>query len=59
MICRGGMDVLFNSRKRIDLDINISTVGELITYLRDHELSERASLFVDGNNLFLLFIHLT
>lgn len=51
MMRRGGMDVLFNGRKRIDIDASISTVGELITYLRDNELSERASLFVDGNNL--------
>ena len=56
---RGGMDVLFNGRKRIDLDIGISTVGELITYLRDHELSERASLFVDGSSLFPFSILLT
>ena len=56
---RGGMDVLFNGRKRIDLDIVISTVGELISYLRVDVLSVRASLFVDGISLFPFSILLT
>lgn len=45
------MDVLFNNRKTIVLDESLSTVQDLIIYLKDKELSERAELFVDGTNL--------
>ena len=51
LINRGGMDVLFNNRKTIVLDESLSTVQDLIIYLKDKELSERAELFVDGTNL--------
>ncbi|KAK8804370.1 hypothetical protein WA588_004585 [Blastocystis sp. NMH] len=47
----GGMDVLFNGRKRIELDVPLTTVHDLILYLRDKELSERGDLFVDGDSL--------
>ena len=45
------MDVLFNGRKRIELDVPLTTVYDLILYLRDKELSERGDLFVDGDSL--------
>ena len=48
------MEVLFGGRKRIDLETELSTVQELIIYLKDHELSERAELFVDGESLYFL-----
>ena len=48
------MDVLFNGRKRLELDVALTTVRDLILYLRDKELSERGDLFVDGNSLYSL-----
>lgn len=45
------MDVLFNGRKRIELDVPLTTVHDLILYLLDKELSERGDLFVDGDSL--------
>ena len=45
------MDVLFNGRKRIELDVPLTTVYDLILYLRDKELSERGDQFVDGDSL--------
>lgn len=49
------MDVLFNGRKRIELDVALTTVRDLILYLRDKELCERGDLFVDGDSLYRLF----
>ena len=48
------MDVLFGGRKRIELDVSLTTVRDLILYLRDKELSERGDLFVDGDSLYCL-----
>lgn len=45
------MDILFNNRKRIELATVPKTVNELITYLKEKELSERPELFVDGDRL--------
>lgn len=45
------MEVLFGGRKHIDLEAELSTVQDLITYLKANELSERAELFVDGDCL--------
>ena len=49
--CRGGMDILFKNRKTIEIDCPFQTVQDLIIYLKDKELSERAELFVDGDEL--------
>ena len=40
------MDVLFSGQKRLEEDIQ-----DLIIYLKDNKLSERAELFVDGAHL--------
>ena len=51
------MDVLFNGRKRIELDVPLTTVhnDNLIRhgkcFFLDKELSERGDLFVDGDSL--------
>ncbi|KAM7458798.1 hypothetical protein BLSTO_00446 [Blastocystis sp. subtype 1] len=47
----GGMDILFHNRKKIELATVPKTVNELITYLKEKELSERPELFVDGDRL--------
>lgn len=49
---RGGMDVLFNNRKKLDLNSTFQTIQDLILYLKENELSERVELFVDGNELY-------
>ena len=46
--------MLFGGRKQIDLEAELSTVQELILYLKDNELSERAELFIDGESLYFL-----
>ena len=46
--------MLFGGRKQIDLEAELSTVQELIIYLKDNELSERAELFIDGESLYFL-----
>lgn len=51
MTCRGGMDVLFGGRQKLDLDVSLKTIEELIVYLKEKELSEREELFVEGTNL--------
>lgn len=51
LICRGGMDVLFGGRQKLDLDVSLKTIEELIVYLKEKELSEREELFVEGANL--------
>lgn len=43
---------MFNGRKRIELDVPLKTVHDLILYLRDRELCERRDLFVDGDSLY-------
>ena len=45
------MDILFKNRKTIEIDCPFQTVQDLIIYLKDKELSERAELFVDGDEL--------
>ena len=51
LTCRGGMDVLFGGRQKLDLDVSLKTIEELIVYLKEKELSEREQLFVEGTNL--------
>lgn len=46
------MDVLFGGRQHLDLDVSLKTIGELIEYLKEKELSEREELFVEGVNLY-------
>ncbi|CBK20144.2 uncharacterized protein [Blastocystis hominis] len=45
------MDVLFGGRQKLDLDVSLKTIEELIVYLKEKELSEREELFVEGTNL--------
>ena len=45
------MDVLFSGQKRLEEDIAVKTIQDLIVYLKDNKLSERAELFVDGAHL--------
>ena len=49
--CRGGMDILFKNRKTIEIDCSFQTVQDLILYLKNNELSERAELVGDGDEL--------
>lgn len=45
------MDVLFGGRQKLDLDVPLKTIEELIKYLKEKELTEREELFVEGTNL--------
>lgn len=46
------MEVLFNNQQRLELDVQVKTIGDLILYLKENKLSEREELFVDGTNLY-------
>lgn len=46
------MEVLFSNQQRLELDVQVKTIGDLILYLKENKLSEREELFVDGTNLY-------
>ena len=43
---------MFNNQQRLELDVQVKTIGDLILYLKENKLSEREELFVDGTNLY-------
>lgn len=52
-MCSGGLENLFDNRKRIDVDLpeSVVTLGDLIQWVRLNLIRERHDMFVQGKSV--------